>query len=347
MSRLVIPKLAFLLHIPDMYFHYQPILKHLPPGSFDIMLPDEPHPSLLQLLDQHEYPFAYISELMESRTMYKYMVSDHLFLQDYKLMQNLGVRHIRIISELGFDRLQLGNDNRCYDIILSFGRYQINKLNFCSQTNFYPIGWPRLDRWYEGMNVNLHEILELLNCDRYRPVLVWMPTWGELSSIDLYAETLASLNSRYNIVVKPHDYTLLEEPERIKLLKDMHFQAVITEPFDDLLLYVAADYVLADYGGTPFGSIFTDQRLILLDVPEAFNHPFTGFGSSDVILRNYYPSLDVASHTEDFVRLIEGPDLWKRGARHNRMRDRVFAPMYGRASEEAAMILAAAAQLAV
>lgn len=344
MSRLVIPKLAFLMHIPEMYYHYAPVLHRLPPDSFDIILPDEPDPALVQLLNAFNYPLALISELLSARTLYKYLVTDHLFLQDYHLLQNLGVHQIRLVSELGFDRLQLGNDNRFYDLILNFGRYQTQKLGFCRQTRFYSVGWPRLDRWFEGMDLDLPALLQQFNCDRYRPILLWMPTWGELSSIEAYANTLATLTDRYNLIVKPHDYTLLEEPERMQLLHQQRFQQVVTEPMDDLLLYAVADYVLADYGNTPFGALYTEQRLILLDLPDAFNHPLTGFGSSDVMLRNYFPSLDPKDNPDALVRLIEGPDRWKPTARYHRMRDRLFAPVYGRAAEETVRVLGAIEQ---
>lgn len=340
MSRLVIPKLGFLLHIPNAFFSYRPVFERLPIGSFDIVLPDDPPPELLELILSQDYRYTLISDLISAKTMYKYLVSDQLFLQDYQLMHELGSRQIRFFSELGNDRLNLGNTNRFYDLFLCWGRYQQNKLSFCAPTPFFQVGWPHMDAWHEGMNVNVDLLLDSLNCDRYRPVLVWQPTFGDLSSIDAYAETLSLLTSRYNIVVKPHDYTLLEEPERVAFLKAQKFQTVLTEPFDELLLYVAADYVLADYGNTPFGAIYTDQRLILLDLPDASYHPFTGMGSSEITLRNYYPSVDPGDNPDVFIRLIEEDSEWQTTARQNRLRDRFFTPsLYGRSAKQAADVL--------
>lgn len=344
MSRLVIPKLAFLLHVPDIYFHYQPVLDRLHPENFDIILPDDPPEELLEIVALRQYRFAYISDLLAARTLYKYLVTDHLFLNDYQLLQNLGQRQIRFFSELGYDRLNLGNNNRFYDLALCMGRYQVKRLSFCSNTRFFTIGWPRMDAWYEGLNIDLNTLLESLNCDRYRPVLVWLPTFGDLSSIEAYADMIGALVDRYNIIVKPHPYTLLEEPERLQILKDLRVQKLITEPYDELLLHVAGDYILSDYGGAPFGAVFTDQRLILMDIPDAFSHEFTGLNSSDVVLRNYYPSLDSGDNPDVLIGLIEGEDIWKNTARHNRMRDRLFSPNYGRAAQETASLLSAVEQ---
>lgn len=344
MSRLVIPKLAFLFHIPEVYYHYRPVLQELAPDSFEIILPDDPPPHLLEIVAAHEYRYHYISDLLAARTMFKYLVTDHLFLNDYKLLQELGSRQIRFFSELGYDRLQLGNSNRLYDLILCFGRYQEQRLNFCSRTRFEQIGWPRFDPWYQEPEVDREGLLDQLNCDRYRPVLVWLPTFGELSSIDAYAETIGKLADRYNIVVKPHDYTLLEEPERLSLLKRLKIQSLILEPFDEMLLYFVADAVLADYGGTPFGALYCDQHLILLDLPDAYAHPFTGMGSSDIVLRNHYPSIDPGDNPDVLIRLIEGEDYRVDKTRLGRLRDRLFKPSYGRGAQDAAKILSAIEQ---
>lgn len=342
MTRLVLPKLAFLFHIPEMYYHYRPVLELLPAGSYDILLPEDPPEILLQIMAANDYSYSFIPDLLAAHTMYKYLVTDHLFQQDYHLLQNIGVRQIRFISELGHDRLQLANYNRFYDLILCFGRYQISRLEFCRNTRFYAVGWPRLDSWFQHPEVDRDSILDYLNCDRYRPVLLWVPTFGELSSIPYYAESIAHLTDLYNVVVKPHDYTLLEEPENLKILRQMKMQTILTEPTDELLLYLVADYVLSDYGGAPFGAVYTEQRLILLDIPDAFSHEFTGIGSSDITLRNHFPSLDPGDNPDAWYRLLEGDDEpWRNSTRLYRMRERLFAPVYGRAAQEAANILGA------
>lgn len=344
MSRLVLPKLAFLFHTPDVYFHYRPVLDLLPQESFDIILPDDPPPYLLDIMAAQDYRFAYISELLAAKTMYKYLISDHLFLHDYKLPQELAVKQIRFFSELGYDRLELGNYNRLYDMVICFGPYQEKRLNFCRKTRFAQVGWPRYDVWHQFPEIDREGLLDRLNCDRYRPVVTWFPTYGELSSIEAYAATIGRLSERYNIIVKPHDYTILEEPERIEMLKKLKVQSVITEPFDDLQLYFISDTILADYGNTGFGAVFTEHKLVLLDMPDAYAHEFTGMGSSDIILRNYYPSVDPGDNPDVLIRLIEGDTYQVDKVRLSRLRDRLFVSMHGRAAQNTANILKALEQ---
>lgn len=341
MSRLVMPKPAFFMHMPDSFFYYHAILEQLPPESFDVIIPDDAPPALIELLENSDYTARYISELVNARTMYRYLISDHIFLDDYHLLSDLATRQIRFFCELGYDHLMLSNDNRFYDMFLCMGKYQRRHLNFCAPENFHVVGWPQYDRWYAGMDVELELLQDTFNCDRYRPVLVWQPTFGDLSSIEAYAKIIEKLSTRYNIVIKPHDYTLYEEPERMALLQGLKgIQAVITDPFDAVYLMVLADYVLADYGNTPFGAVYTDQRLLLLNIPEAHSHAFTGLGSSDITLRNYYPSVDPDTNVEAIVRLIEQEDPWSQnGMRLQRLRERLFVNLTGRAALESARLI--------
>ena len=172
--------------------------------------------------------------------------------------------------------------------------------------------------------------------------MLWQPTFGELSSIELYAPLIEKLSSRYNIVIKPHDYTVYEEPERMAQLMSLRgVQAVLTEPFDAVYLMVLADYVFADYGNTPFGAVYTDQQLLLLNVPNAYAHSFTGMGSADINLRNYYPSVDPSDGVEDVVRILEMESPWSHnGMRLQRLRERLFLNFTGRAALESARFIA-------
>lgn len=342
MSRLVMPRPAFFMHMPDAFFHYHAVLELLPPDAFEVIIPDDAPQALIDLVENSGYGVSYVGELLSSRTMYKYLISDHIFLSDYHLLSELGTRQVRFFCELGYDGLMLSNDNRFYDLFLCMGKYQRSKLRFCAPEHFHFVGWPQYDRWYAGIDIDIELLQNTFNCDRYRPVVLWQPTFGELSSIELYAPLIEKLSSRYNIVIKPHDYTLYEEPERMAQLMSLRgVQAVLTEPFDAVYLMVLADYVLADYGNTPFGAVYTDQQLLLLNVPNAYEHPFTGMGSVDINLRNYYPSLDPTDGVEDVVRILEMESPWSHnGVRLQRLRERLFLNFTGRAAMDSARFIA-------
>lgn len=336
----MVPKLAFLLHIPDMYFHYQPVLRLLDPQVFDIILPDEAPEFLVDIVTSQAYRFTYISELLQAKTLYRWLVTDHVFLHDYRLMNQLGRFQIRMMSELGCDRLQLSHWNQLYDLILCFGRYQAKKLKFCQKTHLMQIGWPQYEPYYQTQDSEQEDLHQFFHCDPQRPTLVWLPYFEAISSIELYAERLAALTADFNVVVKPHDYTLLEELERVQLLERLPFTHVIRTPVDTLQLMRVADFIFADYGNTPFPALYCDKRLILLNVPYAPEHEYVGFGSSDVSLRSYLPFLRPESSLEEIYALLHDERPWERFERKRHLlRERFFAATYGNSAQWTAEIL--------
>ncbi|PIQ23704.1 hypothetical protein COW36_20190 [bacterium (Candidatus Blackallbacteria) CG17_big_fil_post_rev_8_21_14_2_50_48_46] len=340
MSYLQVPKMGFLFHIPEMYFNYRNVLNLLDRDSFDIVLPDEASESLLDIMAAEEYRFSYISELLQSKTLYRYLISDHIFLHDYQLMNQLGSRQIKFSSELGCDRLHLNNWNKLYDMILCFGRYQEKKLKFCERSWIFQVGWPQYDPFFQEWNPDYEALNEHFGCDPHKPTILWLPYFEGLSSIDIYAERMAALTDRYNVLVKPHDYTLLEEYERIQLLDQLPFTSVLKRPMDTLPLLLLADTVFADYGNTPFPPLYCDKRLILLSVPFAPEHEYVGFGSSDITLRSYLPTLKPESRLDEFHALLEDEAPWERFFRKkNMLKERFFASTYGSSAQKCAEIL--------
>ena len=99
MSRLVMPRPAFFMHMPDSFFHYHAVLELLEPDSFEVIIPDDAPQALKDLLENSAYSVSYVSALLSSRTMYKYLISDHIFLEDYHLFSELGTRQVRFFCE--------------------------------------------------------------------------------------------------------------------------------------------------------------------------------------------------------------------------------------------------------
>ncbi len=93
-----------------------------------------------------------------------------------------------------------------------------------------------------------------------------MPTWGDLSSVDLYMNSILSLSSKYNLLIKVHHNTDILEKNRVtmKNSKQIHFFGANTDALDLLSL---ADIVISDYSGAIFDAIYCDKPVILCDIP--------------------------------------------------------------------------------
>lgn len=330
MSYIQIRKLAFLLHLPELYFHYKNVLDILNPEDFDIILPDEASGELIQIMIDNDYRYASISELLDAKIKYKFLVTDHVFLNNYQLLHQLGARQIRWISELGCDQLNLSHRNLIYDMILCFGRYQERKLKFCRHAWLMRVGYPRYDAFYQNVGYDMKALREEFNCSPSKPILLWMPGFDTFSSVEDYAETISMLSDRYNVLVKPHAYTLLDEPERMALLNSLSYTSMINEVYDDLPLLYMADFVLADYGHAPFSAIYLNKKILLLNVRGVSEHEFMGYGSSDLALRRSLPSVEPETPLIDWVSLFEDEDIWyKQVFQRERLQERYFHVNFG------------------
>ena len=114
-----------------------------------------------------------------------------------------------------------------------------------------------------------------------KKVLLYLPTYGDICSIDSVVGALSELKDRYYIISKFHHGTsfLCAETERIKLLTE-----ISDETFDHRVslaeLLTVADVVLSDNSGAIFESVYAkvpvaiftnslnDRRLGKLDTPQ-------------------------------------------------------------------------------
>lgn len=146
------------------------------------------------------------------------------------------------------------------DLCLTYGPYANRKIEYFSPA--VAVGNPRYDMWHQK---SFHEKAKLLKSDHIDPLrktILYLPTWGELSSVDQYVETVCALSPEYNVLLKMHHNTELLEPDRAAKVSGgtiRHYG-----PNDDLLkLLSIADIVISDYSGAIFDSIYCGKPVIL------------------------------------------------------------------------------------
>jgi len=151
------------------------------------------------------------------------------------------------------------------DLTLTYGEYATKKIShFCPTV---AVGNPRYDLWHE---IYFHEKAnkkyeKLLNKDK--KTLLYMPTWGELSSVDIFLDAILELSDRYNVLLKLHHNTDILEKNRVDIKKDdnIHYFGATDDALDLLSI---SDIVISDYSGAIFDAIYCDKPVILLDLPE-------------------------------------------------------------------------------
>lgn len=106
------------------------------------------------------------------------------------------------------------------------------------------VGYPRYDDFFSG-KLRRDLIRKRWGVNDSKPVLVFMPTWGDNTGFDIFFPALLQLAHRYQIILRPHHCTLRLEPNRMAMLQASGL-LILDKAFDLAELYAGADAVIAD-----------------------------------------------------------------------------------------------------
>lgn len=146
------------------------------------------------------------------------------------------------------------------DLCLTYGDYATKKISyFCTAIS---VGNPRYDSWIVPEKI--------LACKRKYSgklypklkTILYVPTWGDLSSIDRFLDSILNLSENYNVILKLHHNTdLLENTRKNKINERVNCYGAN----DDLIeLINIADVVISDYSGAIFDAVYFNKPIILL-----------------------------------------------------------------------------------
>lgn len=340
MSTTLKDEIGFIIHSPDIYNHFSCVLELMPKGDFEIVAGGDETEAILEIAAGRNWPTTTLADCLNKGIGYKYLVSNHFVEQDGDnyLIQALGARNIRFMYGMGAANWHYAEWNKIYDMILCHGPYQMERLAFCQDTVLQPIGYPRYDKFFQG-TIDGEGLKSLYRCEPAKPTVAWLPSWKELSSVPDFAVAVSELADRYNVLVKPHPLTVSQEPERMDFLRSLPFTAIIDDNTDSVTVYGLADYIIADYGGSMFGALYTDKNLLLLNVPGAEDLADTGDNSEDIVLREHITNLS-SSEIDRLPALLADMGVWRQQAEVRKQLRRIFfSPYYGFSARITADIL--------
>ena len=334
--------IAFMVHVAEMFNHYQPIWRLLGEDSFDIVIhgTHEERAKSRALADALGYRWFESVSILNIGHRYDIVVSnvsmyDH---GDQPLIKALGNIQVRFMYALGAAKHNFAAWNSHYDLILCFGPWEPKQLKACCDAVTFQMGYPRYDEYFRNPQL-LGVSPPGLNLDPAKKTVLWLPSWLELSSISRFADAMAALCSDYNVIVKTHPLSVEAEPHVLAILDDYDFTAVIVTVYDNLNLFRCADYVVCDYGGTAFGALYLDKNLLLLNVPDAEQSAMTGESSPDVLLREEIINVDEQERW-NLPALLADDALWAAQTKaRQRLRQQYFVNSYGFSAEMAVMAL--------
>jgi len=352
-------KIGLILNQADTFFHFRNILAELDPSQFDLILAGD-EARLSQIADRLDYHYEHYGYLMQQGIQYAYTLSNYyIYYYDLKhqgqvmgkiyLPQILGVKSIRLMYTLGVDYWSYGDWDRIFDLHLTYGPWQSERLQGVAQA-IEEVGYPRYDDFFNH-RPEPAALRQRFGCDAQKPIIVWLPTRYQ-HTLRECAEAVSALSSEYEVLLKPHPLSWEEEPELIGWLQSLPFKALLGPDVDNLYLFALADFVFCDYGGTSFGALYTDQPLLLLNhpadkvfdpvqlhSPDAQKTTLAELNPTELLLRETLVNLD-PHELARLPEILRDTALWQtQKTARQALRKRFFAPYYGSSAQRVAQIL--------
>lgn len=269
--------IGFVVHYPFHYFVYKNIYKHIEEisefivdmGAFSVEQPPELLSEIILLLEKER---VFYRVLNFSDYYYKIYLSS--FFKKYNLLVSVWesgcvtiqetkeLKKVHVTYGAGKELTFLRPSQSIYDITLDFGERSANLHSYFS----YPVitGNAKFDDWFN--NTLDEKELSLIEdkLDKNKKTILYLPTHGDLSSVDKITDELIKISPNYNVVIKLHYYISREEPDRFKKLTHKNF-LTYNDDCDLLLLLKKADVVLSDNSSAIFDAILADKPIIVTD----------------------------------------------------------------------------------
>lgn len=130
--------------------------------------------------------------------------------------------------------------------------------------------------------------------------VLYLPTYGEHSSIEYLYKELEKLQEKYEVIVKLHHGTTFLEPERVKLFKNFKTVYDHKEPLGNLLS--KADVVVSDSSGAIYDAIAMKVPVIIYNTNtyELYNDKIEA-GEVVLLKENLVHKIDKASELDKAI----------------------------------------------
>ncbi len=217
---------------------------------------------------------------------------------------------------------RLWPSNGLYDLFFCHGPNDAEVMRRLYLKPTVIMGYPRYDRFFDDAKneEKLISVKNRLGCSSNKSNILWISTVStEFSTIEIYAPAIAELTRKYNVILRPHPLEIERNSTRyrqnVREIADSGTFLSNTKYFDDLCeLYLVADLVLVDYGGSIFSAVYLDKKILLLNNPKAKND-IGIMDSNSMDARQFLPSIN-PEDSHKISELISDQAFW------NRWRDR-------------------------
>jgi len=156
---------------------------------------------------------------------------------------------------------QYNDWNYLFDLRLVYGEYTAERV--AKYGCVKKVGNPRYDSWFAKL-LDIEKLKKFKeNLNPNKKTILYLPTWGEFSSIKVFGRKIAELKNEYNLLLKIHHKSDCNELNIIQGNLEKFGNKFFSG--DDIqYLLSSADLVLSDYSGAIFDAIYLNKPVMLL-----------------------------------------------------------------------------------
>jgi len=231
--------------------------------------------------------------------------------------KSLGVYNIRFMYGADAGGVKFGAYNYVFDEFFCHGPKDSDIVTSLFNRPVYEMGYPRYDNYFDNVKDEQYKyhLLKKHFCDHEKPTILWIVTVSEyFSTIETYEHYMKQFTMKYNVIVRPHPLEIDPQYDRFnQKVHDIVYSGgfiVSDNAYQNMSdLYLIADYVFCDYGGTIFSALYLDKKILLMN-HEKVSLDIPVYGSTSMEVREFLPSLNI-DETKYFGEKFHNPAFWE------------------------------------
>lgn len=242
----------------------------------------------------------------------------------------LGVCNIRFMYGADAGGVKSGKYNYLFDEFFCHGPRDSEIIRKAFNCPVYEMGYPRYDSYFDNLNNKelKYSLLKKYSCNHKKPTILWICTVSEyFSTIERYEGLMYSFTEKYNVILRPHPMEIDPQYDRYKknvqdIVNSGRF-IISSDPYQEMSdLYLIADFVFCDYGGTIFSALYVNKKIILMD-HDLVSMDRGVYESTSMEVREYLPTISEIKGC-DIDRKILDSRFWDNGSENKKKARRKY-----------------------
>lgn len=247
-----------------MFKHFFPIYKHMDQAEFLILSRGKDREDINSIRKHMKNKGIVYRDVDEAR-FYKLDKHFDLYLSTFFPLSHEPIKKPFCIMQYGLAKDLNQFDYRWAnsDIRLVYGEHSSNKIDV--SRNVFMVGNPRFDDLHnKQLDVSVKNYLQE-KIDPTKKTVLYIPTWGDLSSVEIFEKIARSISKKYNLIFLPHHLLNQKDPIVEKIIRNSISIGSEFEQHIDVLPYAfeIADCAISDSSGVIFDALYCDVPVIL------------------------------------------------------------------------------------